>query len=168
MVAMTPLAADLLVLFRRDLRCFIREVELFPDDATLWRTVPGLGNSAGNLALHVAGNLRHFVGTVLGGTGFVRQRDGEFTQREGSRAGVVALLEAAVTEAEIGLTGLTPEALVAPFPVPVGGHRPSTQRFLLHLASHLAFHLGQAGYLRRTLTGDATSAGGMDLSGLLP
>ncbi len=167
MVSMTPLAADLLVLLRRDLRCFSREIELFPDDATLWRTLPGIANSSGNLALHVAGNLRHFVGAVLGGSGYRRQRDLEFTQREGSRAELVALLADTEAEVEAGLRGLTSEALEQAYPVAVGGSHPrSTQLFLLHLAAHLAFHLGQIGYLRRGLTGDPTSAGGMGLEAL--
>ena len=165
---MTPLAADLLVLFRRDLRCFIREVEAFPDDATLWRTVPGISNSAGNLALHVAGNLRSFVGAVLGGTGYQRDREQEFSRREGSRADVVAALEGAVIEVETGLKAVTEASLAAPFPMEVGGLRLVTGRFLVHLASHLAFHLGQADYLRRTLTGDATSAGAMSIKDLVP
>ena len=165
---MTPLAADLLVLFRRDLRCFIREVEAFPDDATLWRTLPGIRNSAGNLALHVAGNLRSFVGVVLGGTGYLRDREREFSQREGSRAEVVAALEGAVLEVETGLKAVTETSQAAPFPMAVGGLQPVTGRFLVHLASHLAFHLGQAGYLRRALTGDATSAGAMSVKDLVP
>lgn len=163
---MTPLAADLLLLFRRDLRCLVREVELFPDDETLWRTLPGIANSAGNLALHVAGNLQHFVGTVLGGTGYVRQREREFAQREGTRAEVVADLEAAIAAVETGLAAQTGASLAAPFPVPLGGHRLSTGRCLLHLETHLAFHLGQVGYLRRALTGDASSAGGMAIQDL--
>ncbi len=163
---MTPLAADLLLLFRRDLRCLVREVELFPDDATLWRTLPGIANSAGNLALHVAGNLQHFVGAVLGGTGYVRQREREFAKREGSRASVIAELEAAIAAVETGLAAQTEASLAAPFPVPLGGHRLSTRRCLLHLETHLAFHLGQAGYLRRALTGDASSAGGMAIQDL--
>lgn len=163
---MTPLAADLLLLFRRDLRCLAREIELFPDDQTLWRTVPGLANSAGNVALHVAGNLQHFVGVVLGSTGYVRQREREFAQREGTRASVVAELEAAIAAVEAGLAAQTEASLAAPFPVPLGGHRLSTRRCLLHLEAHLAFHLGQAGYLRRALTGDATSAGGMAIQDL--
>jgi hypothetical protein len=167
MVAMTPLATDLLVLLRRDLRCFIREVEAFPDDATLWRTLPGISNSAGNLALHVAGNLRHFVGTVLGGTGFARQRDQEFAQREGTRAEVIALLEATVAEIETGLEPLTPETLAQPYPQVLLGHQPLTERFLLHLSTHLAFHLGQAGYLRRALTGEAGATGGMSIADLM-
>ena len=165
---MTPLATDLLVLFRRDLRCFVHEVEAFPDDATLWRTVPGIRNSAGNLALHVAGNLRSFVGAVLGGTGYQRDREGELGRREGSRADVVAALEAAVPEVETGLKAVTEASLASPFPMAVGGLQPPTGRFLLHLASHLAFHLGQAGYLRRALTGDATSVGGMSIKELVP
>jgi uncharacterized damage-inducible protein DinB len=168
MRTMTPLAADLLVLFRRDLRCFIREVEAFPDDATLWRTLPGISNSAGNLALHVAGNLRSFVGVALGGTGYQRNREQEFSRREGSRAEVIAALEGAVLEVETGLKTVTEASLAAPFPMAVGGVQLTTGRFLVHLASHLAFHLGQAGYLRRTLTGDATSAGGMSIKDLVP
>lgn len=167
MIAMTPLATDLLLLFHRDLRCFMREVALFPDDATLWRTVPGIANSAGNLALHVTGNLRYFVGVVLGGSDYVRQRDQEFAQQEGSRAGVIAGLEAAVVELEAGLQALTPASLAATYPVSVGGHHPATGRFLMHLATHLAFHLGQVGCLRRTLTGDSASAGGMAIGEMI-
>lgn len=164
---MTALAADLLVLFRRDLRCFMRELELFPDDAVLWQALPGLGNSAGNLALHVAGNLRHFVGAVLGGSGYVRQREAEFAQREGRRADLIALLETTLQETEAGLGRVTEAQLAEPFPVAVAGCQPPTGRFLLHLATHLAFHLGQVGYLRRALTEDPRSAGGLSLPELM-
>jgi hypothetical protein len=47
------------------------------------------------------------------------------------------------------------------------GLHPPTARVLLHLAAHLAFHLGQVGYLRRALTGDPTSAGGMGIQDLV-
>jgi hypothetical protein len=163
---MTPLAADLLILFRRDLRCFIREVESFPDDATLWRTLPGVSNSAGNLALHVAGNLRHFVGCVLGHTGYQRLREAEFAQREGTRASVTAILEATLVDVETGLNALTTESLEAPYPQALMEHQTQTRLFLLHLTVHLAFHLGQAGYLRRALTGEIRSTGGMAIQDL--
>lgn len=165
---MPPLAADLLTLFRRDLLCFIREVEAFPDDATLWRTLPGIANSGGNLALHVAGNLRHFLGAAFGGTGYERHRDAEFAQREGTRASVSSLLRTTLAEVETGLKALTPETLAAPYPQAVMGHHPGTQVFLIHLTAHLAFHLGQAGYLRRALTGEAGATGGMAIQDLLP
>jgi len=165
---MTPLATDLLVLFRRDLRCLIREVEACPDDATLWRTLPGISNSVGNIALHVAGNLRSFVGDVLGNTGYQRDRDQEFGQRVGSRASVVAALQATLLEVEAGLQALTVDAEATPFPRTVRGVQPTTGRWLLHLEAHLAFHLGQAGYLRRALTGDAGATGVMSIPELVP
>ena len=96
---MTPLAADLFILLRRDLRCFIREIETFPDDATLWQTVPGIRNSAGNLALHVAGNLRHFVGTVLGGTGYTSDCPLEQALRESYHSADATALSAAAIAA---------------------------------------------------------------------
>jgi uncharacterized damage-inducible protein DinB len=165
---MTPLATDLLVILRRDLRCFIREVEAFPDDASLWATVPGISNSAGNLALHVAGNLRAFVGEVLGGTGYRRHREQEFSQREGTRASVAAELAAADLEIEAGLRALTEAVQATAYPQVVAGVQPATGRWLLHLATHLAFHLGQAGYLRRALTGEAGSTGVLSIPELIP
>lgn len=163
---MTPFIADLCLLLRRDLACFAREIEAFPDDATLWRTLPGIANSAGNLALHVAGNLSHFIGAVLGHTGYVRHREAEFAQRAGSRAEVSARLEAAAGAVEAGLRALAEADLAAPYPQAIGGHQPPTGRFLLHLATHTAFHLGQAGYLRRALTGTPGATGGMAIAEL--
>jgi hypothetical protein len=88
---MTPFAADLLVLFRRDLDALAREVALFPDDEALWRKVPGIANAGGNLALHVAGNLRHFVGAMLGDTGYMRDREAEFGRLTGDPHSVGAI-----------------------------------------------------------------------------
>ncbi len=164
---MTPFTSDLLLILCRDLRCLAKEVGLYPDDASLWRTLPGLANSGGNVALHVAGNLRYFVGATFGATRYVRQREQEFAQREGRREEVRALLEATILDVETGLRALTPEQLAAPFPAPLMGLHPPTSRVLLHLAAHLAFHLGQVGYLRRALTGDATSGGGMAIQHLV-
>lgn len=151
------------LLLTRDLRAFAREIEMFPDDATVWRTVPGVTNSAGNLALHVSGNLQHYVGHVLGGTAYVRNREREFSARAGSRADLVRELHAAIAAVEDALPRLDAPRLASPYPEEINGIRFRTDAFLMHLATHLAFHLGQAGYLRRALTGDNTSSGGMSL-----
>ena len=150
--------ADISRLLLRDLATFRREVELFPDDASLWQSAPGVTNSAGNLALHIAGNLRHFVGANLGGTGYVRNRDAEFGTREGTRAQVVKELEAAEAEVATSLAKLDDAALQQPYANGPKGVEVTTQRWLLHLATHAAFHLGQAGYLRRILTGNTATA----------
>ncbi|HEX9164337.1 MAG TPA: DinB family protein [Gemmatimonadales bacterium] len=156
-------AADVGRMLERELIAFRREIELFPDDASLWKVVPGITNPAGTLALHVAGNLRHFIGAVLGGSRYVRDRDAEFSRRGLSRHEVTVELERAEDEIEPAILALTEAVLAAPYPVAVGGVTLPTGRFLIHLAVHTGFHLGQAGYLRRALTGDATSAGAIGL-----
>jgi hypothetical protein len=160
-------ASDVQLLLLRELEGFERELQLFPDDESVWRTAPGVANSAGNLALHVAGNLQHFVGAVLGKTGYVRDREQEFGRRSGTRAELVGELHKAAAAVRTVLPALPPgwEAETYPKP-PVADRQIPTGRFLLHLAVHAAFHLGQAGYLRRVLTGDVRSSGPLPLGPL--
>jgi hypothetical protein len=151
-------------LLNRELQGFGREITLFPDDETVWRTVPGVPNSAGNLALHVAGNLQHFVGAVLGGSAYVRDRDREFSCRSGSRREIIEELQKAALAVRTVVPNLTDAVLGCDFPEPViPDHRIRTLRFLLHLCAHASFHLGQAGYVRRALTGQNQSAGPVPL-----
>ncbi len=143
----------------RDLASLRQQLEAYPDEALLWATPPGISNSAGTLALHCAGNLHHFVGTSLGGTGYVRDRDGEFGRRDVPRAELVAGLEAAAQVVGQVLNGLDPARLDEDFPVDFRGRTIPTGRFLLHLATHLAYHLGQVDYHRRAVTGQGALAG---------
>jgi len=152
------LAMDIARLLTRELDGFARELELFPEEAMLWHTAPGLTNSAGNLALHVAGNLQHFVGRMLGGTLYLRDRDAEFGTRGASRAAVLAELREAARAVRDTLDRLDVSTLEMPMPGAPPGLHTRTDLFLLHLVAHTAFHLGQAGYLRRLLTGNGASA----------
>jgi uncharacterized damage-inducible protein DinB len=141
----------------RDLEGLQREIELFPDEETPWMTRPGVANSAANLALHVAGNIQHFIGLHMGGIPYTRNRDAEFNRRAGTRQEVIAELARAIDAVHDVLPRLSSEQLEAlfdahPAPVPL-----STRRFLIHLCTHTSFHLGQAGYLRRIITGDPRS-----------
>jgi hypothetical protein len=156
-------ATDFALSLVRELEGFRRELALFPDDAAVWKTVPGITNSAGNLALHVAGNLQYFIGTVLGGTGYVRNREQEFSGRRVSRDEIYAELDTAIAVVMKVLPGLSGEELKAEFPEAVMDSKFRTGAFLVHLCSHAGFHLGQAGYLRRVVTGSATSSGPIPL-----
>jgi hypothetical protein len=156
---MGRLVDDVRLLLARDLETFAREVELFPDDQALWRTLPGVANSAGALARHVCGNLRHYVGHLLGGSDYVRNRNAEFAAAEGARSAVALELRATIDVVADALPRLPESVLAAPFPELVGGVAIPCDRFLLHLCTHLALHLGQAGYLRRVLTCDVRSTG---------
>lgn len=159
---------DLRTLLRRELGTLAREVDLYPDDGSLWKAVPGLANAGGNLALHLCGNLRHFIGATLGGTGYLRDRDAEFAARDLPKAAVLAEIQAALRDVDATLAGFAPARLQDPFPIAFAGQHLDTGAFLLHLASHLAFHLGQVDYHRRAATGDARGAGAVAISELLP
>ena len=163
---MTDLGGNLAILFVRELAGFERELGLFPDDESAWKTAPGLPNSAGNLALHVAGNLQHYVGAVLGDTGYVRNRELEFGRRSGPRGDVLAELRAASQVVDTVLRALPSERFEADYPELLNDLRLRTDRFLMHLSAHAAFHLGQAGYVRRAVTGDSRSSGPVPLQAL--
>jgi uncharacterized damage-inducible protein DinB len=156
----------ILLLLTRELETCAAEVEAFPDDEIIWALPEGISNSAGNLAMHVAGNLRHFIGRELGGTDYVRDRAAEFGTRSGSREALARELRATADELRDVLPRLPAEVLELPYPVAFGDVRLPTARFLLHLCSHAAFHLGQIGYLRRILTGENRSVGVVQMSAL--
>jgi hypothetical protein len=141
----------------RDLRALRREIEAYENEEDIWMVPPGIGNAAGTLALHCVGNLRHFIGTELGGTGFVRDRPAEFSARNVSREVIVAGIEAAITDVTEGLAGFEDDRLSAAYPRPIGDTHARVGDFLIHLATHLAFHLGQVDYHRRLVTGDSYS-----------
>lgn len=155
----TQITRTIHALLRRELAAVRRSIEAYPDDASVWIERPGLPNTGGNLALHLAGNLQHFFGAVLGKTGYVRDRDSEFSRRGVPRAELLGQLDAAGLAIDAGMNAVTPERLAQPYPEKVGGRTISTQDFVVHLLSHLAYHLGQLDYHRRVVTGDSTSIG---------
>jgi len=159
-------AVDFSLSLVRELEGFKRELALFPDDESVWTTLPGVTNSAGNLALHLSGNLQHFIGAVLGGTGYVRNRELEFGQRSGPRENIYQQLDAAIEVVRKVLPDVSDAALDADFPEAVMGTEFRTGTFLAHLVAHAGFHLGQAGYLRRILTGDSRSSNPLPLAPL--
>jgi uncharacterized damage-inducible protein DinB len=138
----------------RELRAVRRELEAYPDEASVWRAVPGLPNSGGTLALHVAGNLQHFLGAILGQDGYKRDRDAEFARRDVPRTELIAGIEAAIRSVDRTIQGLKPETLERPYPEPIAKRTVSTHDFLVHLSTHLAYHLGQLDYHRRAVSGN--------------
>jgi uncharacterized damage-inducible protein DinB len=153
---MTRITEDFAAVLVRDLEGLERELALYPDDYTLWVTPEGIANSGGNLALHIAGNIQHFIGHEMGGLSYRRDREAEFGRRSGSRAELIEQVRQAAAAVNDVLPRLTQEQLDAPFDAHAGVVV-TTRRFLLHLCTHAAFHVGQIGYLRRIVTGDSRS-----------
>lgn len=147
-------ASTVALLITRELRAVRREIEAYPDDASVWRTVPGIPNTAGTLALHVAGNIRHFIGAIIGGDGYVRDRDAEFARRDVPRAELLAGLDAAITAVRRAMTSADDALFRRPFPELIAKRKVSGADFMAHLVAHLAYHLGQIDYHRRVVTED--------------
>ena len=145
-------------LLLRELRALRRELELYPSNDALWATPPGIANAGGTLAIHVLGNLRHYIGARLGDTGYVRDRASEFTVRGVPRELILAELDRAAEDVRMSLERLDPSRLGETYPDALGGFRVETADFLAQVAVHLAYHVGQLDYHRRIVTGDGRTA----------
>ena len=143
--------ASLIEIFDRDLNKLITEINLYKDEERLWIIKDGIGNSAGNLCLHLIGNLNHFIGAILGNTGYVREREKEFSLKNIPRKELIQSIENTITVVKESLSKLTVTDFEKLFPLEVFGKPLTTGFMLLHLTTHLAYHLGQINYHRRLL-----------------
>ena len=143
----------------RELATIERELNAYQNDEQVWALPAGLPNSGGTLALHAAGNLRHFIGTVLGGGSYVRDRDAEFSRRGVPRSELIDGIRQAAKDVRETLNAIDPAKFSEPYPLPVLNRRVNTGEFMTHLAAHLAYHAGQLDFHRRVVTGDSAGVG---------
>jgi Protein of unknown function (DUF1572) len=141
----------LIALFKRDLEKLVVELEAYTDESKLWVRAGEVKNPAGNLVLHLHGNLHHFVGKILGHLEFVRDREAEFSRTGVSRAELIAMVRAISAMLEKVLPSLSEADLAATYPLEVLGYPMTTGYFLIHLYGHLNWHLGQVNYHRRLI-----------------
>ena len=133
----------------RDLSKLESELLLYPDEASLWKVDKAIKNPAGNLCLHLCGNLRHYIGAVFGKSGYVRNRDNEFAAKNISLENLIKEIAFAKKAVSDTLPTLTEQQLQANYPEDVLGKPTTTLFFLVHLSAHLSYHLGQVNYHRR-------------------
>ena len=141
----------LLSFFERDLNKLITEIELYKNEETIWRVEKNIANSAGNLTLHLIGNLHTFIGKEIGKTGYVRNRELEFTQKNVSRQELIDGIKDTIKMVKNSLASITNEDLKKEYPVMKFSKIESTEYLLVHLATHLTYHLGQINYHRRLM-----------------
>lgn len=139
----------------RDIQALAREVKAYPEESGLWQLPEGAANSAGTLVLHLTGNIQHYFGARLGGTGFVRDRPAEFAARGVPRAVLLRQIEAARDALRAAADKVSDAEMVRDYPEVVGGMRVASGEYLIHLVSHFAYHLGQVDYHRRLVTRDS-------------
>lgn len=145
------LTETLTQLFERDLKRLANEISLYKDESHIWTVQKDISNSAGNLCLHLLGNLNHFIGATLGHTGYVRHRDDEFSLKNIPRQDLLLNISNCLIIVTETLQKLPEEDLAADFPIEVFGKKDSTEYMLIHLATHLSYHLGQINYHRRLI-----------------
>lgn len=144
----------LLELFERDIQKLKTEINLYSDEDNLWVVQEGINNSAGNLCLHLVGNLNHFIGATLGNTGYVRHRDDEFSLKNIPRQDLITNIDNCLLIVNGTFSKLTEAELEKDFPLEKHGTIVSTTHMLLHLFGHLSYHLGQINYHRRLIEKD--------------
>ncbi len=136
-------------LFARDLDKAIEELKAYTKEEQLWMVKGEIANSGGNLLLHICGNLRHFIGSVLGDSGYIRRREDEFGLKDVKRSEIISELKTTKKMIKEVLSTLESDKLEETFPINVFGNEMTTEFFLMHLYGHLNYHLGQINYHRR-------------------
>jgi uncharacterized damage-inducible protein DinB len=138
-------------LYLRDLNKLKKETGLYSSEANLWIVDNEIKNSGGNLCFHLIGNLKHFIGSVLGESGYIRQRELEFSSTNIPRERLIKELDETIEVVENTLNGLKDTDLDREYPIIVFKDKMNIGYFLIHLSTHLAYHLGQINYHRRIL-----------------
>jgi Protein of unknown function (DUF1572) len=145
------LSTTLSVLFERDLTLLKKELSLYKSEAAIWQIDRDIANSAGNLALHLIGNLNTYIGAEIGKTGYVRDRPLEFSAKNISRQQLLTMIDDTIVVVKNALVTMQETDFEQEYPQLVLENITSTEYFFVHLATHLGYHLGQINYHRRLL-----------------
>jgi uncharacterized damage-inducible protein DinB len=138
-------------IFKRDLLLLIKEIEQYETESKLWQLENRIQNTAGNLCLHLIGNLNHFIGATLGKTGYIRNRPLEFSDKNVPKTILIQDIQNTIVMIESVLSSIEESDLETEYPILVFEQKTSTMYFLIHLSTHLTYHLGQINYHRRLL-----------------
>ena len=138
-------------LFITDLEKVKKEIQDYTNEESLWKVTQGINNCGGNLALHLIGNLNHFIGAILGDTGYIRDRDAEFSKKDVPQATLIKQIEETIKMVDEVLSHLPEDQLDKTYPIEVLKRPMTTGEFILFLYGHLSYHLGQINYHRRIL-----------------
>ena len=145
------LTTELIKLFDRDLQKLKAEIEAYMNEEIIWQVRPEINNSAGNLCLHLMGNLNHYIGAQLGNTGYIRNRPLEFSDKNVPRATLIQQIEKTRQMLREIITNLTDEVLAQNHTEEYNNGQATNEYFLIHLYGHFNYHLGQINYHRRLI-----------------
>ncbi|WP_339703308.1 DUF1572 family protein [Algoriphagus aquimarinus] len=142
---------ELIRLFERDIKRMKVEIDAYSKEENLWKVDQRITNSAGNLCLHLIGNMSYFVGEEIGGFQYVRDREFEFAGKNVPKSELIEMIEKLENVITASLEGLDEGMLRKDYPLEVFGSKMTYNFFLIHLFGHFSYHLGQINYHRRLL-----------------
>ncbi|HMN25362.1 MAG: DUF1572 family protein [Ignavibacteriaceae bacterium] len=145
------LKESILEILNRDLNKLKDEISLYNDESSLWLIKNEINNSAGNLCLHLIGNLNHFIGALLGKTGYIRNRENEFSAKNILRENLFKEIDKTIAVVSLTLQNFSNEDFEKDFPTDKHGKIVKTDFMLLNLITHFNYHLGQINYHRRLI-----------------
>ncbi len=145
------LKESILEIVNRDLNKLKDEISLYNDESSLWLIKNEINNSAGNLCLHLIGNLNHFIGALLGKTGYIRNRENEFSAKNILRENLFKEIDKTIAVVSLTLQNFSNEDFEKDFPTDKHGKIVKTDFMLLNLITHFNYHLGQINYHRRLI-----------------
>lgn len=146
------LTENLAKLYERDILKLKAEISLYENEELLWQTAPGTSNSGGNLCLHLLGNLQHYIGAVLGGSDYVRNRPVEFSSKHIPKAAMILSLDHTAAIVAKTIRSLSAETIETEYPEKVFDHSMTIGYYLIHTLAHLNYHLGQINFHRRMVS----------------
>lgn len=138
-------------LFTRDLLKLSSEIKLYQKEEDIWKVEKEIANSAGNLCLHLIGNLNTYIGKEIGKTDYVRNRKLEFSLKNIPKKELLSKIDETILVVNTSLDRLDEDTLASEFPILVFDKKTSTEYMLVHLTTHLTYHLGQINYHRRLI-----------------
>jgi uncharacterized damage-inducible protein DinB len=145
------LKETLIEIFERDLNKLKIEINSYSDESELWIIEKNIKNSGGNLCLHLLGNLNQFICGILGKNGYVRNRDAEFNDKNISKKILIKNIDNTVKGIAETFQSMSDKDFDLTYPIDVFNKKMTTGFFLIHLATHLNYHLGQINYHRRII-----------------
>lgn len=143
----------LLEMLVNDLTKLKDEINLYKDEKDIWLTRGEIKNTAGNLCLHLLGNINYMFGNLIGHIAYQRDREREFTDKNISRADLNNRIDATIEVVKKSLPKLTDEGIYEKFPAALGGKERATGFTLIFFTNHFNYHLGQINYHRRLIEG---------------
>ena len=142
---------DFRKVFERDIKKLRQEIASYTNDERMWHIEKGIANSAGNLCLHLVGNLKTYVGKDLGNIPYARNREAEFSEKGLKKQELLEMIDSTLMTVSKTFDNLEDARLRDDFPAMVFKEKTTVAYMLIHLAAHLEYHLGQINYHRRLL-----------------